>query len=566
MFALELRVHSRQRRTYAFRAVYVGLLMLYVALLWQGVTSQALAESGQAWSRSIMADVGQRVTRNVLIFQFLAGQAAAVILMCGAFSDELARGRLAALLTTPLSDTQVVAGKFLSRLVQLLVLMLATLPVLAVVRLFGGVPWLFLLAGTWLSLTAALFTASMTLLSALRHPKPHTAALWASGWVPCVFLVAWLVEFTQPMTPPTIIVTAIVGVAALTGAFVVVGHFCRVEFGKAVRRAVGDWRTEANLLDLRQYMDRVYLPSVPGEEEITSSYGISHVGNLRPEDVPRPVERVRDHPMFWKAARRMNRLPPGPLLTAVAVGLTVVYAMALAAGGASSPGFHAGVLYTLLAAAMVACGFQAACSIAMDKETGFWPLILSTPMDSWTIFVQRARLMFQRSWVFWAAAGAHVVVFAVAGVLHWSTLLQVPVLLAWSTLFVAAVGVHCSARCRTMTAAVLATFVTLAALWLGTPLLADLLGRLVPRDGWLYDATLWLAAASPFTHLRACLSGSIAVEGEFAPMVWRNGGNDLLAAGRFLLLTTFWITVYVAMSVGLICVTVRSFRRRVYES
>jgi len=562
VFALELRVHSRQRRTFAFRAVYVGLLLLYVALLWQGVVSQARAESGQAWSQSIMADVGQRVTQNVLIFQFLAGQAAAVILMCGAFSDEFARGRLPALLTTPLTDTQVVAGKFLSRLVQLLVLMLATLPVLAVVRLFGGVPWMFLLGGTGLSLTAAMFTGSVTLLNALRHPQPHAAALRSIGWGVCVFVVAWFAGFSQPMTLPTAVLMAVVSVAGLAAAVVVVIYVCRVEFSKAVRRAVGDGRTGPSLMDLRQYMDRVYLPVVPGEEDITSSHGISHVGYFREEGDSSPVGRAQNYPPFWKAMRQLGRSTGfRPLLLAV----VCIYVAVFLTVNTASPGFHLFVLGALLSVVAIWCGFQAACVIAMDKESGFWPLVLSTPMDSWTIFAQRARVIFRRSWMLLAAAGAHVAGFAVAGVLHPAAVVQLPIVLAWAALFVVAVGVYCSARGRTTTGAVLATFTTLSVLWLGAPLLAVLLGNLVEPGGWWYGATLWLSAASPFTHLRAGLSGCVEHAGPFAPMTWCDGSETLMPAGRFLLLTTFWTTAYAVASVWLIHTTVRSFRRRVYE-
>jgi len=561
LFAMELRAHSRQGRTYAFRAIYVILLAVYVALLWQGAVSQAHAESGQAWERGIMADVGQRVTRNVLAFQFLAGQAAAIVLMCGAFSDEFARGRLPALLTSPLTDTQVVAGKYLSRLVQLLVLMLATLPVLAVVRLFGGVPWLFLLGGTALSLTAALFTAAITLLNSLKYSKPHQAALWTLPVVVFLCVSVAVACYTQPMAWALTLRMAFLGAACLAGTLVVM-HFCRLAFPRAVRQAVGDWRRHAGP-DLQKYKDHVYLPPVPDEVDVLSR-GFKHAGSV--EEILGPIDRVRGNPLFWKATRRRLRQPISPKLLLATIGVFVFYFYGgvLSVGGASAVNFHVGVLGVLMAVSVLWCGFLSACSIVMDKESGFWPLVLASPMDSFTIFTQRVRVIFRRSWLILAMAGGHTLVFAAALVLYPLVLLQVPVALAWAVLFTVAMGMYCSVRSRTTPAAVLATFSVLGALWLGVPLLAYLLADLA-GGGFLRDAMHWLMAASPFTHLHAGLSGSVEHAGQFAPMTWRDGGELVMPAGQFLFMMTFWTTAYLVASVWLIHATIRSFRRRVYE-
>jgi len=560
LLAMELRVHSRQGRTYVFRALYVVLLLLYVALIWENAVSLAHAQSGQAWSQTIMADVAQSVTRNVLVFQLIAGQAAAIILMCGAFSDEFAHGRLPALLTTPLSNAQVVAGKYLSRLVQLLVLMLATLPVLAIVRLFGGVSWLFLLGGTFLALVAALFTAAVTLLNSLKFPKPHLAA---SRSVPAGLLVSVVGLGCLLLTPQSSAwVLWFVSVAGLAATVAAV-HYGRLEFPLAVRRAVGDWRMHPtpSMLD-KSYVNYAYLPSVPDEKDVLSR-GFKHSGDVT--NILGDIDRVRGNPLFWKATRRLNRsLSVKQLLGGVVAFLLFFYGAALTAGGLTSATFHMGALGMVMGAVAVWCGFLAACSISMEKETGFWPLVLATPMDSSAIFLQRVRVVVDRSWLLFAAAGLHLVAFMAAGVLHAAAVAQVLVALTWAAVFVVAVGMYSSARARTTTGAMLRTVSVLSALWLGVPLLAYLLGALA--GGGVQEAMRWVMASSPFVQLWVALSGGIEQSGQFAPMTWRDsGGNELMSVSHVMLMTTLWATVHGAAAVWLIHATVRSFRRRAYD-
>ncbi len=128
IFDKELRVASRRRRGYALRCVYVLFLMVFIAAIWiptvkvrSGVTSRAQMETA-----------AKTITLCIVWFQFFAAQLVAIAMLSTAISDEVYSRTLAALLTTPLSDRQVVLNKFSSRLVQVLLLVATSLPLLAV--------------------------------------------------------------------------------------------------------------------------------------------------------------------------------------------------------------------------------------------------------------------------------------------------------------------------------------------------------------------------------------------------------------------------------------------------
>lgn len=186
VIALELRAASRRRRTYWVRLAYVVLLTLYVAMVWVAVVSWA--DSGGAFTRSRMAAAGVSVGCGVMWFLVLAGPAAAVLLATNCFQEELHHGGLTLILGTPVGYPQIVAGKFLGRLAQMQVLLLAALPSLALVRVFGGVPAPFVIGSVLLALNWAMMVVAATafvlglgLLCSTVFRRTTTAMMLSAG-------------------------------------------------------------------------------------------------------------------------------------------------------------------------------------------------------------------------------------------------------------------------------------------------------------------------------------------------------------------------------------------------
>ena len=172
MVSMELRASSRRRRTYWTRLAYVAAMTLYVTMVWMAEVSWASNGAG-AFTRSRMAVAGVSVGCGVLWFLILAGPTAAVLLTTNCFDEEIHRGGLTLLLSTPLDYPEIVMGKFIGRLAQMEVLLLAALPVLALARVFGGVPFVFVIGQVALGAGCSMLAAALTMYYSTAYDEPY---------------------------------------------------------------------------------------------------------------------------------------------------------------------------------------------------------------------------------------------------------------------------------------------------------------------------------------------------------------------------------------------------------
>jgi len=201
IFDKELRVSSRRRRSYVLRFTYVVFFALLVALVWLEAVPRGSTGLFQA---SRMAEAGQAIVTFVVWFQFIASQVVAIVMLSTAISDEIYSKTLGLLMTTPVGSVQIVLGKLLSKLLQLMLLLTITLPLLAIVRVFGGVPWDFLVCGLSITLTTAMFLGTLSLFFSIFTRRAHTVIIvtvltagvlfpvpradFSAGDCPCAFL------------------------------------------------------------------------------------------------------------------------------------------------------------------------------------------------------------------------------------------------------------------------------------------------------------------------------------------------------------------------------------------
>ncbi|MBN1974478.1 MAG: ABC transporter permease subunit [Sedimentisphaerales bacterium] len=156
----ELRVSSRHRRNYLLRAIYVLTLLFFVAITWVNIIENS---RNMTFQRSRLAEMGRMITVTIVQFQFIATQVIAVILFCNSVSNEIYHRTLGVLLTTPVTSFQIVMGKLVSKLFQIILLIAISLPLLAIVRIFGGVSWSYILTSLCVTLVAVIFAGSLSL-------------------------------------------------------------------------------------------------------------------------------------------------------------------------------------------------------------------------------------------------------------------------------------------------------------------------------------------------------------------------------------------------------------------
>ncbi len=187
IFDKELRVASRRRRTYLLRFVYIVVLSWFVFSVW-GVTVRV-----HAWNPSAVVQASQMgsaagaIVTGIIWIQFLMSQLLALVLLSGVIGDEIRKRSLDALLVSPISSVEIVLGKLFGQLLQLVPLLLVSLPLLAVIRVFGGVPWGYVVSGLCITLTAALVVGSLSLFLSVADRNAQNVVAGAILWC----LVVW---------------------------------------------------------------------------------------------------------------------------------------------------------------------------------------------------------------------------------------------------------------------------------------------------------------------------------------------------------------------------------------
>ena len=159
-------VQGGSRRT-QHALVRMGYLGALIAL----VTIGMLSAGGLGGSVDLndLAKAGSQVFRVISYGQVILVCLLAPVFMAGAIASEQSGKTYNILLTTPLSNLQIVLGSLLGRLFFILTLLLSGLPLFAVMLVFGGVPVgsifvAFAVAG----LTALFVGAVAVVLSVMR--------------------------------------------------------------------------------------------------------------------------------------------------------------------------------------------------------------------------------------------------------------------------------------------------------------------------------------------------------------------------------------------------------------
>jgi len=169
----ELRGRMRGRRAFVILTIYL-LLLGGFALMVERILEAQFANPFAGASASAGPSIGQGIFAALLMLMTLQVVFLAPSSTAGAISLEREKQTLELLVTTPISSLAIVVGKLLSALTYVFLLIAASIPLMAVVFVFGGVGPEDVVRGYIVLLVTALGLGSF----GLRTPSVHaTAAL-----------------------------------------------------------------------------------------------------------------------------------------------------------------------------------------------------------------------------------------------------------------------------------------------------------------------------------------------------------------------------------------------------
>jgi len=462
IFDKELRVSSRRKRNYVLRSAYILLLTVFVAVAWS-ITVNAGGGS-PAYQASRMAEAGKYVITTILWFQFVTIPLIAVVMLSTAINSEIHQRTLGLLMTTPISSVQVVVGKLLSKLLQLILLLGISLPILSIVRVFGGVPWDYVISGLCITLTAAVFAGSISLLLSIYSRHAHS-----------VIVRTILICFLLYVAPPSVfaLLRIAYGVVGADAVFPYINPLVAMSIhtGRMLApSSVGSgmiWPVHcaimlggsAFLLAVSTVsVRRVGLRQAAGQTGVFSSWKERRAAKRnRQTRAVSPVtagkiRRVKGPPIIWKEMTTafIKRRTLSNIIGAVAAGLALGAAYGICAyeGVLGDKLTQIGFVVVYISVGLFRTSTFAATSVTSEREAQTLALLLATPLEQRQIVLGKIFSSCLQSRTVWLLLGAHIVLFALARCIHPAAVVPLAVLTASGALMVSAVGVAISSSCR----------------------------------------------------------------------------------------------------------------------
>ena len=365
VFRAECLTASRRPAFYGARVVLVGSLLGGLGVVWwsdrlanpEGLSLQGLASIGRSFYMALMG------------IEFILAVLVAPASTAGAICQDRGRGGLLLLMTTDLSDSEIVLGRLASRLLATLGVIGCGLPVLALSILLGGVDPLAVVGGTLVVMGVASLGVGMALVFSLWASKPHEAlsatytvwAVWLLGPVAWQFfgggVPSWL-RWTNPLL-------LIFADWPITAKF---PWQCRFFAGSmagiTALATLATWQLRSVTLARQGRPSKARSPGRPGPS------WLRWIGQAPP--------RLDDDPVLW---REWHRKRPS------AFTRVIWWTYAVLGSIFTLKGIHERWSCQTTNALLVSIGLLLACvgaatSLAEERAQGGLDVVLATPLDS----------------------------------------------------------------------------------------------------------------------------------------------------------------------------------------
>jgi len=180
VFSYEMTRFSRRKSTFITRLVYIILLQSLLFLRYFAWLAESTyfrdTQAGTIDSQQLTAFATDFFVIFAIV-QYIVMILLTPIYVAGAVADEKQRRTLEFLLATDLSGAEIVLGKMAARVLNLLVFIIAGLPVIAFLQLFGGIDPELLLISTALCLITVVSISALGTFCSVMLKRPRDAII-----------------------------------------------------------------------------------------------------------------------------------------------------------------------------------------------------------------------------------------------------------------------------------------------------------------------------------------------------------------------------------------------------
>jgi ABC-type transport system involved in multi-copper enzyme maturation permease subunit len=498
-----------------------------------------------------------------------------------AISDEIYHRTLGLLMTTPVNSFQIVMGKLFSKLLQLLLLLAISLPLLAVVRVFGGVPWSYVVSSLLTTFSTVIFLGSLSLFFSIFTRKAYAVIIMTCLTAGALFAVIPLLGF---MTWHVLELRTVIALKTMYAVFLVPNPYCNLFLstmlmleprvpammpsfsgylncgiilaGSAALLFVCVVRVRK--IALRQAVGQLAAPSRKPRRgrNSSSSPATRSVSAAR-------TRRVKGPPIIWKELRfpllGRRKVASLAMIAICLLTLFVTYLLCAIEGVLGEDDVHDAYAVIFLVIGILFSTVLASTCITSEKEARSWPLLMATTLDDGEIAVGKLVGVVRRCFPAWLPLMGHIVLFSLAGIIHPVAIFQMGLLVAWIVVFLAGTGLYFSSCFKRTTTAVLMNLVVAGVIWAVVSILLGILGginhKLRPAAEVYFDT-------NPFIHAVVITEAAVRDPGSYR---WFSFRSSKVSGG---LTSTIWMLVCAAgyMSLGLLFAwrAKHRFRRSVF--
>ena len=511
IFEKELRVSSRRKRYYVLRSAYLLLLTVFVAFGW--FFGVSLAGASTTYRISRMSVAATTIITTISWFQFISLQLIALVMLSNAINAEVQKKTLGVLASTPITSLQIIMGKLTGRLLQLVLLLAVSLPLLAVIRVFGGVPWDYLIAAGCVTLTATIFAASVSLFLSTVRKNAYTvitssiviALILFVGLPLLASLLSYLTKnsfFRNDMLDAVLIINPFVVMSNLTTSMYSAGppavswplHCASMLALSAILIVLSVFRVRPAIL--AQY--KMPLARRLGRRWKKRTQEHTHTQSQTP--VEAPTCRITGDCIMW---RELNRSVSGSVISdragvlILAALLAVVYGLGIYYQVIAQKGFHSVFVGFIAFLILLRTATLAAITIASERQTKTWPILLTTPLDDAQIIRSKALAVLRRTVGLWIILAVHIFIFTIIGILHPLAGLGVIYSIVPAVLFLIGSGLLAGTFFKTNTGAIVATFTIPLVTWFFCPCFTSANPAFVAGWSMMIDTSLFTVPEGP---------------------------------------------------------------------
>jgi ABC-type transport system involved in multi-copper enzyme maturation permease subunit len=372
VFIYDWITSSRRWQGYALRAAFLLFLLAALLAMW------FKAGIGVKPAIRVLASLGQSFYIAVAGTQLVLVMLAAPAATAGAICLDRARGTLAHMLMTDLSNFEIVLGKLAARLVPVLTVVACTLPLMEVLTLIGGIDPAALWGAFTVSVGVAVLGCALALFFSLWVGKTHEAllatyAVWCL-WLlagPMIGLVASTIGWSLPAPAKTADPFFLVLAPYLWPGQVTWSHYF---WFSAVTGAISVSLVVLSILRIRAVCTR---ESVRRPSRVLSELRQQNLWRLLAQRLPWVSPSLEGNPVLWREWHRHRPSRCARGIMAIYVGLSLFFSILTVVWGGRPALFVNGFQ---VAAGLLLLSVTASTSLAEERARGSLDLIMSTPL------------------------------------------------------------------------------------------------------------------------------------------------------------------------------------------